>query len=77
MSTKNNRKGNVMKNRIKVLRAEQNLTQEQLAKLAWTSRTTIAMIENGKTTPDGDTIASLVKALKTPANLIFFELDVV
>ncbi len=66
-----------MKNQIKVLRYQQGLTQEQLAETAKISRTALAMIENDKATPDGRTIAALVKALKTPANEIFFELDVV
>lgn len=66
-----------MRNRLKVLRAEKKLTQGQLAELAGISRTALAMIENEKVTPDGDTIASLVKALKTPANDIFFDLGVV
>ena len=66
-----------MKNQIKVLRCQQGLTQEQLAETAKISRTALAMIENDKATPDGRTIAALVKALKKPANEIFFELDVV
>lgn len=65
-----------MKNRIKVLRAEKKLTQGQLAEKASISRTTLAMIENEKSVPDGNTIAALVKALNTPANAIFFDLDV-
>lgn len=66
-----------MKNRIKVLRAERNLTQQQLADLAGISRTTLAMIEKERAVPDGTTIVSLVKALKVPADQIFFELSVV
>ena len=66
-----------MKNRIKVIRAEQNLSQEALAKKAGISRTTLVSIEKGTANPDGQTIAKLVKALKKPANEIFFELDVV
>ena len=66
-----------MKNRIKIIRAEQNLTQEALAKKANITRTALAMIENDKATPDGETIAKLVEALNTPANKIFFALDVV
>ena len=66
-----------MKNRIKVLRAERNLTQQQLADLAGISRTTLAMIEKEKAVPDGTTIALLVKALGVSADQIFFELSVV
>ena len=66
-----------MKNRIKEIRAEKKLTQEQLAQKAGISRPALTQIENDKTVPDGKTIAALVKALDTPANNIFFDLDVV
>lgn len=64
-----------MKNRLKVLRLEKNLTQGELAEMAGISRTALAMIENDKATPDGDTIAALVKALKTPAGKLFPDFD--
>ena len=66
-----------MKNRIKVIRAEQNLTQQALADKMGISRSALNMIENEKTVPDGNTIALLVRALGIPANHIFFGLDVV
>ena len=66
-----------MRNRIKVLRAERNLTQQQLADMAGISRTTLVMIEKEKAVPDGTTIAALVKALNVPADQIFFDLSVV
>ena len=65
-----------MKNRIKVLRAERNLTQQQLADLAGISRTTLALIEKEKAVPDGTTIVALVKALNVPAEQIFFDFSV-
>lgn len=40
-----------MKNRIKVLRAERNMTQEQLAHLAGVTRNTIISMEKGKYCP--------------------------
>lgn len=40
-----------MKNRIKVLRAEKNLSQDELAKAIKVSRQTINAIENGKFNP--------------------------
>lgn len=40
-----------MKNRLKVLRAEQNLTQAKLAELLDVSRQTINAIERGKFDP--------------------------
>ena len=66
-----------MENRIKSIRAEKNITQEALSKKSGISRTTLSLIESGKVSPDGDTIAKLVKALGVPANLIFLPLDVV
>ena len=66
-----------MRNNLKVLRAEKEMTQEELASKAGISRVTLAMIEKEKTNPDGETIAKLVKALGKPANIIFFDLDVV
>lgn len=66
-----------MKNNIKVLRSERNLTQEDLAKIIGISRVTLSQIENDRSTPDGNTIAAIVRALQVPANKIFFDLDVV
>ena len=66
-----------MKNRIKEIRWEQRLTQEDLASKAGISRSSLAQIENEKVIPDGDTIVKLVSALKVPANKFFFDLDVV
>ena len=65
-----------MENRLTVIRAEKKLSQEKLAKLAGISRTTLSAIENGKVNPDIQTVAKLVKALKTPANEIFLGLGV-
>ena len=66
-----------MKNKLKLIRAQKNLTQEQLADIAGISRPALAQIENEKTVPDGETIAKLVKALQLPADQIFFDLGVV
>lgn len=65
-----------MKNRLTVIRAEKKISQAELAKLAGISRTTLSQIENEKATPDGETIAKLVKALGIPASEIFFAFDV-
>lgn len=40
-----------MKNRLRVLRAEKNLTQAQLAEIVGVSRQAIIAIENGKYDP--------------------------
>lgn len=66
-----------MKNKIKDIRAEKKMTQEELAAKIGISRTALAMIENEKCSPDGKTIAAIVKALGIPAHLIFFDLNVV
>ena len=66
-----------MTNRIRVIRAEMNLSQEELAKMAGISRTTLSSIERGISNPDGKTTAKLVKALNKPANEIFFDFNVV
>lgn len=66
-----------MKNRLKIIRAELNWTQQKLADESGLSRATINGIETGEIVPNGDTIVKLVKAVKQPANHIFFDLDVV
>ena len=66
-----------MRNRIKAIRADKKMTQEQLALKAGISRPALVQIENEKAVPDGKTIAALVKALGVPANVIFLDLDVV
>ena len=66
-----------MENRLKVIRAELNMSQEKLATLAGLSRVTVSKIETGAVPPDGATIAKLVKATGVPADRIFFDLGVV
>ena len=65
-----------MRNRIKEIRWEQRLTQEELAAKTGISRSSLSQIENEKVVPDGDTIVRLVSALNIPANKIFLDLDV-
>jgi putative transcriptional regulator len=57
----------VLKNRLKVWRAEKNITQQELAKAVCLSRQTINAIEKGKFAP------SIVSVLKIA---IFFNTDV-
>lgn len=66
-----------MKNNLRNIRKEMELTQAELAVLSGLSRATIIGIENNTTIPDGETIAKLVRATSKPANEIFFDLDVV
>ncbi|MBD3238187.1 MAG: helix-turn-helix domain-containing protein [Candidatus Moranbacteria bacterium] len=54
-----------MENRIKELRARNNLTQEQLAKLVNVRRETILFIEKGKYNPSLKLAYEITKALKS------------
>ena len=62
-----------MNNRLKVLRAEKNITQDELANLCGISRTTVNSIETGKVIPNGDTMLNLSKALGEPIEKIFLD----
>ncbi|EHL13162.1 hypothetical protein HMPREF9629_00462 [Peptoanaerobacter stomatis] len=66
-----------MNNRLKEIRKELNLTQQELADKANISRATIISIENQESPVKSDTIANIVKATGVPANRIFFDFDVV
>lgn len=66
-----------MKNRLKVLRAERNITQEELAKISGLSRITVNAVENESVSPSGETIKKLSQALRVSPGDIFFDLDVV
>ena len=66
-----------MNNRLKEIRKELNLTQQELADNANISRATIISIENQESPVKSDTIANIVKATGVPANRIFFDFDVV
>lgn len=66
-----------MKNRLKEIREELSLTQQQLADIANISRATVISVERGDTPIKGDTIMKIVKAVNRSANDIFFDLDVV
>ena len=64
-----------MKNRLKVLRAERNLTQEALAELSDCTRQTINAIEKGKYNPGIRLTFRLSRALKVPIEQIFMYED--
>lgn len=68
-----NEKG-ILKNRIKVARAELGLSQEQLANLASVSRQTIGSIESGQYCPTAKLALILTKCLnKTFEELFYLE----
>jgi putative transcriptional regulator len=60
-----------MKNKLKVLRAEHNLTQEQLAKAVEVSRQTINAIEKQKFDPSLVLAIKLARLFKTEIEEIF------
>ncbi len=62
---------NVLKNRLKVIRAERNLTQEQIANLAGVTRQTIISIEKGDYAPSVAIALSLANALNVRVDDLF------
>lgn len=63
-----------LKNRLKVARAELNISQEQLANLAGVSRQTIGSIETGQYCPTAKLALILSKCLqKKFEDLFYFE----
>lgn len=61
-----------MKNRLKVLRAENNMTQEDLADTIGVSRQTINAIEKEKFDPSLTTAFRISKLFQQPIEDIFF-----
>lgn len=63
-----------LKNKLKVARAEKNLSQEQLAALAGVTRQTISSIETGQYCPTAKLALILSKVLnKKFEDLFYFE----
>lgn len=60
-----------MKNRIKVLRAERNLTQADLADALEVSRQTINALETGKYDPSLPLAFKISRLFQTPLEVIF------
>ncbi len=59
--------------KIKEVREEKRMTQEELAKKSGISRTTISGLENGTMRfPSSKTLLSIAKALDTSLDQIFF-----
>jgi putative transcriptional regulator len=61
-----------LKNRIKVARAEKDLSQEALAKLAGVTRQTIGSIESGEYCPSALLAFLIAKRLEKHVEEIFF-----
>lgn len=60
-----------MTNRIKEFRAKNNLTQEELARLAGVRRETIVFLEQGKYNPSLMLAHNVAEALKTTIEELF------
>jgi len=60
-----------MKNRLKELRARHNITQQELATNVGVSRQSINAIENGDTTPAGDTMLKIANYFNMNASEVF------
>ncbi len=55
---------------IKTARKELNLSQEELAKKANITQTTLSQIESGKKRPHAQTLTNIANAIKTPEGLL-------
>ena len=60
-----------VRNRIRLLRFEKRMTQEELAVRVGVSRQTIMSIENGHTNPSVLLAFKIAKALETPITDVF------
>lgn len=61
-----------LSNRMKVARAERNLSQDQLARLAGVTRQTISSIETGLYSPSALLAFTLAEQLGTRVDELFF-----
>jgi DNA-binding XRE family transcriptional regulator len=59
-------------NRLRVARAERDMSQDQLARAAGVSRQTISSIETGQYTPSALLAFRLAEALGTPIERLFW-----
>ncbi len=60
-----------MENRLKVRRAERNVTQFTLARLVGVSDTQISLVERGLIDPSNEMIEALARALDTTPKELF------
>ena len=62
----------ILKNHLKIVRAEKNLSQAQLAKLVGVSRNTISSIETGQFNPTAKLALILCIALDVKFEQLFY-----
>lgn len=62
----------ILKNKLKIVRAERNLSQAQLAKLVGVSRNTISSIETGQFNPTAKLALILCIALEVKFEELFY-----
>jgi putative transcriptional regulator len=62
----------ILKNRLKVARAEKSFSQEELAYLVGVTRQTISSIETGQYCPSALLAFQLAKKLEKPVEELFF-----
>jgi len=62
----------ILRNNMKVLRAKNNLTQEQLADRVHVTRTTINFVERGKWVPSALLAMKIAKVFKAPFEEVFY-----
>jgi putative transcriptional regulator len=62
----------VLRNNIKVFRAKNDLTQEQLADLVQVTRTTINFVERGKWVPSAVLAMRIARVFKAPFEEVFY-----
>lgn len=65
-----------MKNKLKQIRKQKGITQEELAKAIGITRPYLSDIERGVKTPGGDIIIKIANYLQLPVEEIFFTVDV-
>ena len=61
-----------MKTKLKVLRAERGLTQEDLAKMLGTTQVVVSSWETGRATPKPSMMQKISDLFKVPKEEIFF-----
>jgi len=64
--------GPQLKNRLRVARAERDLSQEQLGRMAGVTRQTISSIETGQYCPSALLAFVLARRLNKPVEELFF-----